>query len=331
MTPSSISESLPRSSPPSKLSFAAVLKNITDDRNHPLQIALRTYSLCLSLSLGPVLLPAIFALAVHPKSFTARVSAIWRALSRELWPTGFASAITAAVGGGAALQRLWNFLERRHTHRQAWVHYINSKLSLCQRAFLANVISSTLAVALLRRTRLRRLGGVSPTLDLNLVLLVRALDALVQAFLLRKGRGIAVQQAPAPSRNGVASRPSSVSFTPPDTRMIDTQSEDLAKEWQNKVAVHLDAFVFWASSARFVAMQTIVSMVFGSFILLSKDHVVLLLSTSEVYCFCLARGLSDLMRGFRLPPSFMKWYVSAIIPRHRHHRCSSLRQDKFSC
>lgn len=282
MTPSSISESLPRPSPPFKLSLAAVLRNITDDRDHPLQIALRTYSLCLSLSLGPVLLPAIFALAIHPNSFTARVSVIWLVLSRELRPTGFASAITIAVGGGAALQRFWNFLVCRHTHRQAWVHHINSKLSLCQRAFLANVISSTLAVILLRRIRFRRMGGVSPTLDLNLLLLVRALDASVQALLLQKGREIAVQQAP---------RPSTVSFTPPDTRMIDKQTKDLAKEWQDKAAIHLDAFVFWASSARFVTMHTTVSMVFlGSFILLSKDHVVLLLSTSEVCYFYLARS-----------------------------------------
>ena len=278
MTPSSLPSPPSKPIPSWKATFAAVIEGISDDPDHPLQIALRTYSLCLSLSLGPVLLPAIFALAVHPKKFTARASVFWRALSRELRPTGFASAITAAIGGGAALQRLWNFLERRDAH--AWVHYINSKLSLCQRAFLANVISSTFGVILLRWTRYRRLAAVSPTLDLSLLLLVRAFDTWTQAFLLRKARGIVARRVRVPSRNDVASR--LLPFTPPDTRLLDKQSEDLAKEWQNKVAMHLDALVFWASSARFVTVHPTVSTVFGSFILTPMDHVVLLLSTSEV-------------------------------------------------
>jgi ABC-type multidrug transport system fused ATPase/permease subunit len=280
MTPSSLPSPPSKPTPSWKATFTAVIEDVSDDPDHPLQIALRTYSLCLSLLLGPVLLPTIFALAVHPEKFTARASVFWRALSRELRPTGFASAITAAVGGGAALQRLWNFLEHRHTHhRGAWVHYINSKLSLCQKAFLANIISSTLGVVLLRWTRYRRLGA---TLDLSLLLLVRALDASVQAFLLQKARRIAGRRVRVPSHNDVESRLSKV---PSDTRLLDKQSEDLAKEWKNKVATHLDALVFWASSARFVTVHPTVSTVFGSFILPLKDHVVLLLSTSEVYSF----------------------------------------------
>ena len=329
MTPSSPPKPPPKPTSSCKTTFAAIIENISDDPDHPLQIALRTYSLCLSLSLGPALLPAIFALAVHPKKLAARASVFRRALSRELRPTGFASAITAAVGGGAALRRLWDFLERRYTH-WAWVHHINSKLSLCQRTFLANVISTTLGVILLRRTRYTRRGAASPTLDFTLLLLVRVLDASVQAFLLRKAREIAARQVLAPSRNDVASRPSKVPSTPPDARLLDKQSEDFAKEWQNKVAMHLDALVFWASSARFVTVHPTVSVVFESFILPPKDHVVLLLSTSEVYCFYLAPGLSDLIYGSRLPPAFVKWYVSTIY-QHRHYKYSSLRQDRLSC
>lgn len=282
------SSSSPQSKPTTswKATLATVIKNISDDPDHPVQIALRTYSLCVSLSLGPALLPVIFAPAVHPKSLRAHARVFWRALLRELRPTGFALAITAAVGGGAALQRLWGFLERRYTHPPAWVHYINSKLSLCQRAFLANIITSTLAATLLRWKKRRQPGTASPTLNLSLLFLVRALDASVQAFLLRKAR-----QVLALSRNGVASRPSGLPLTPPDThdtRLLDKQCENFAKEWQKNIATHLDALVFWASSARFVTVYPAMSAVFGSFTL-PKDHVVFLLSTSEV-CTLLLLG-----------------------------------------
>ena len=324
--------SLPSSSPsPSwKTTLATVIETIADVPDHPVQIALRTYSLCLSLSLGPVLLPVIFAPAVHPKSLRARARVFWCALSRELRPTGFASAITAAVGGGVALQRLWDFLERRYTHPPAWVHYISSKLTLCQRAFLANVITSTLAVTLLRWRRRRRLGTASPTWDLSLLFLVRALDASVQAFLLRRARVSAARQVQALSRNGVASRPSGPPSTPSDTKLLDMQCEDLAKEWQKKAATHLDALVFWACSARFVTVHFTVSAIFESFTLPPKDHVVFLLSTSEVCCFYLDRGSSDLIHDSRLPPSYVKWYDSVICSAAATSH-SSLRQDQLSC
>lgn len=251
------SSSPPPSKPtlPWKATLSTVIENISDDPDHPVQIALRTYLLCTSLSLTPALLPVIFAPVLHPKSLGARATVFWRALSRELRPTGFASAITAAVGGGAALQRLWDFLERQYTHSPAWVHYINSKLSLCQRAFLANVITSTLAVTLLRWKKRRQLGMASPTLDLSLLFLVRALDASVQALILRKAWENAARQVQALSRNGVASCPSGLPLTSPDTpdtRLLGKQCGDSSKDWQKNVATHLDALVFWASSARFV-------------------------------------------------------------------------------
>ncbi|KAF8140263.1 hypothetical protein EV363DRAFT_1426683 [Boletus edulis] len=274
MPPSSPS----KPTPPWKASFAAIIENISDDPGHPLQIALRTFSLCLSLSLSPVLLRAIFALVLRPESFTTHVRVLWRALSRELRPTGFASAITTAVGGGAALQRLWNVLEHRH---------INSKLSLYQRTFLANALSSTFAIILLRWKRYRRPGTVSPTLDLSLLFFVRALDASVQLLLLRKGRERQVQ---APLCNVVASRASS---TPPDTRFLDKQSESLAKEWQNKVAMHLDTFVFWAGSARIM------------------------------WCF--------LYQPQRLPPTFVKWINSlANIDKRLLEVLRALREGTWS-
>lgn len=238
--------SLPESTLSWRATFAAAIKDISHDSGHPLQIALRTYSLSLSLALSPVLLPAILALLVRPKIFTARVRVFWRALLRELHPTGFAPAITTAVAGGVALQRLWNSPQRRQTHH--W-------LPLFLKTLLANAISSTFAVTLLRWRRHRRLGAISPTLDLSLLFLVRALDASVQAFLLRKGREIAARRVHASSRGDAALQPSSIPSTSADTKLFDKQSEAFAKEWQNKLAVHLDTFVFWASSARFVMVH----------------------------------------------------------------------------
>ena len=227
----------------SRLSFSLmqVLKNISDD--HPLQIALRTYSLCLSLRLGPALLRLILALAAQRKNLSARASAFWRVLSKELRPTGFAWAITAAVGGGAALQRLWDVLRRRHL----WAHYINSKSSPWQRAFLANAATSTLAVALLRR---KRHGRVSPTLDLTLLFFFRALDAFIQALLHQRAREVARRVHASPD-NGVAPQL-------PDASSLDRWHEDLARDWQKRAATHLDALFFWASSARFVTVHLIV-------------------------------------------------------------------------
>ncbi|KAG9314358.1 hypothetical protein JVU11DRAFT_5151 [Chiua virens] len=143
--------------------------------------------------------------------------------------------MTTAIGGGVALQRLWD-VESRNTPHPAG----QTGSSQYRRAFLANAITSTLAVALLRWKKPRRFGNASPTLDFSLLLLVRALDALVQASLLRKARDIAVGQVQALSHDGRASS----SSASPDTRILDRQCEDLAKEWKRKITTRLDALVF---------------------------------------------------------------------------------------
>ncbi|KIJ21755.1 hypothetical protein PAXINDRAFT_165154 [Paxillus involutus ATCC 200175] len=214
---------------------------------------MRTYILTISLSLGPTLLPV--ALALRSPSFKGRIQVFWRVLERELGPTGFASAMTVAVGGGAALQRLWDILCSRNGHCRSedtqaesapspppvggWsqsfnldlVYGINSKLSRYQRAFLANVLTSTLAIILLQRRRRRRAGPVSPMMNLSLLFLVRALDASVQSLLSRKAREVVARQAR-------------------DTISLNKQPGGLAQDWQRKVATRLDALIFWASSAR---------------------------------------------------------------------------------
>lgn len=259
MTPPPLAESRP----PWKTTLAAVLKNIYNDPEHPVQIALRTYSLCLSISLGPALLPLIYALIVRPNSFRARVRTFWHALAAELRPTGLAPAITIAVGGGAALQRLWDWSKRRYTP-------IHSKLSPRQSAFLANMATSTLAVTLLRWRRHKRPGMPSPSLDLSLLFLARAFDASMQAIFLRTARERTARDARSPSCDGETS----------DTSLSHKQ-QDLARKWQRTATGHLDALIFWASCARFVTVHPLVSM--GLLTPLLQDHVVFLLSASEVY------------------------------------------------
>ncbi|KAF9229279.1 hypothetical protein BS17DRAFT_771260 [Gyrodon lividus] len=267
-----------------------------DDPSHPVQIALRTYVLSLSLSLGPTLLPVLLALVVRSQSLKPRTKVFWRVLERELGPTGFASAITIAVGGGAGLQRLWDILGSWASHRRsedtqagsarllppvdgrshwnfkAWLHGVNSKLSRYQRAFLANVITSALAVILLQWRRPRRVGSVSPTMNLSLLFLVRALDASVQSLLSRKAWEVISRQGRMPPPHLLISGLSGDPMSLPDGILLNEQSGDLAKKCQRKIATRLDAVIFWASCARIM------------------------------WCFC--------YQPQRLPPSYVRWINS---------------------
>ncbi|CDO71570.1 hypothetical protein BN946_scf184911.g40 [Trametes cinnabarina] len=132
--------------------LADFLHALPDD--HPLQIALRTYSLALSLALGPALLPFI-------TSKKARAKGLGRALQivrRELGITAFASAITVGVAGGATIRHFWAKWEEApgneqvpHTLRKlkTWL----ASLKDSHKTFLSNIVSCTLAVALLHSRR----------------------------------------------------------------------------------------------------------------------------------------------------------------------------------
>ncbi|KAI0639410.1 hypothetical protein C8Q77DRAFT_1152392 [Trametes polyzona] len=208
------------------------LHTLPDD--HPLQIALRTYSLALSLALGPALLPLVTSRKARAQGF-GRVLQIVR---RELGLTAFASAITVGVAGGAAIRHLWEtWAENEGTSCEsagecqdalgkvrAWL----ASLKDPHKTFLSNVISSTLAVALLhsrrKHARSAGVGRPSPTLDLSLLFLVRALDSLVQLALFK------------PSEASQRDLPDAVKQKERATR--------------NKWSTRLDALVFWACSAR---------------------------------------------------------------------------------
>ncbi|KAI0778193.1 hypothetical protein BD413DRAFT_101826 [Trametes elegans] len=208
---------------------ADFLHALPDD--HPLQIALRTYSLALSLALGPALLPFV-------TSRKARAQGLGRVLlviRRELGITAFASAITVGVAGGAAIRHFWDGWAAETSRvggkprgvlgeLKAWL----ASLKESHRTFLANVISSTLAVTLLhsRRThaKLAGAGRPSPTLDLSLLFLVRAMDSLVQLAFFK------------PSEGSERSLSESIKLERNATR----------RKWSTR----LDALVFWACSAR---------------------------------------------------------------------------------
>lgn len=164
----------------------------TGSANTPLRITLRTYSLALSLSLGPVLLPLLTS------SKARSIVRLREALRRELSPTGLAFAVTTAVGGGKLLDCFFtpNIQNGDNSYLNR-LYYRLRRLSAYQRTLIANLLSSSLAVMLLtfkRRSRHIPTAPIpytvpappsrgSPTLDLTLLLLVRALDGYVQSYL----------------------------------------------------------------------------------------------------------------------------------------------------
>ena len=208
--------------------LADFLHALPDD--HPLQIALRTYSLALSLALGPALLPFLTSRKARSKGI-ARVIYILR---RELSPNAFASSITVGVAGGAAIRQVWQRweagTERNGVHGNAMEKLREYVVSLqdWQKAFLSNALSSTLAIALLHSRRRHAtsvsVGRPSPTLDLSLLVLVRAMDSVVQMGLLKS--------------------PYSITRSMPFHEREERQTT--SRLWSSR----LDALVFWACSAR---------------------------------------------------------------------------------
>ncbi len=288
--------------------------------NDPAQIALRTYLLALSLSLGPSLVPA---LSTPTPGVTLNKFRLIRILRRELSLDGFAFAMTLAVGGGALLRKyLVSFArvkgpdlnpsrsveeeEGDFDHplgssvfarlKQKFTSILNAtrlllacyyKLSEEQQTFLTYVLSSSLGVLVLQaggererniaRRRARTTttlneattssstvpSSASPTLDLTLLLLVRAVDTVVQRFIIRRSSrspipGKELQQNITAVSNGQNSESTSLRYR------SDLELEEKSKldskfrtcqstRWTSRV----DAFVFWACSARYVLKKNL--------------------------------------------------------------------------
>ena len=274
------------------------------DPTHPVQIALRTYALALSLSLGPSLLPflaIIFSKLINVKikrsSTKTDLAALRRVLRRELGHDGFAFSVTLSVAGGAAIRDLFHNanastgIESRDSNvsrfgaGRAWssrgaqrlLQLLKSRLlsaSPEQQTFTSHVISSFIGFLLLQagRARIARLRAASkptkpsehaPTLDLTLLLLVRAVDSIVQTFILQKSQPVdgCINNIPSPSDQLVASKEDNSSRSGtgqqhPEARLVhDKLAKEKSKETHKirlKLTSRLDAFVFWACSARYV-------------------------------------------------------------------------------
>ncbi|KAH7880732.1 hypothetical protein F5879DRAFT_532092 [Lentinula edodes] len=243
------------------------LPELSDDLTHPSQVAIRTFALSLSLSLGPSLVPFVLSFITGRRSQKTGLAALRKVLRRELGYDSFASAVTLAIGGGAALKRLWESLEVKEDENfeqkqmgsdrcsRSWLLYFNSRLSSCQKTFIANLFTSSISILLLQagRRRSERLRNIprpgaipfpytytpsnpsltpsvrsppSPTLDLTLLVLVRAIDVAFQSMILK--------------------------FT--SKTEAETPEPVKGKRNFNKdkflLTTRLDALVFWACSAR---------------------------------------------------------------------------------
>ncbi|KAG6851055.1 hypothetical protein H0H93_002947 [Arthromyces matolae] len=181
-----------------------------------------------------------FPLFTGRPSRKTNTQAFLRVLQREFGLDGFALAMTVSIGGGAALRDLWNVYDA--PSRSSSKHSSDGRINTSPacRTFIANLISSSIGIILLqagrqRAYRLRQSGAsletslrTSHTLDLTLLLLVRAFDSLLQKFISRRAL---------PKADGGASLPSDKSLP-------------ARGKAPSALASQIDAMVFWACSAR---------------------------------------------------------------------------------
>lgn len=216
-----------------RLSLHDVLANPT----HPAQITVRTYALALSLALGPALAPFLSSLLRSTPSSKYNTKSLNALLRHELGLGGFAFAITLAVGGGATVRHLWTSLDDAGNKTAE-----DKQATSTQKTFISYALSSAIGIFLLQKGRKR--PGVqnapSRTLDLTLLLFVRAVDALVQSFVYKRS-----------SRVRVGERSVDVEHHP------DLLSQRLLREKHQTtksdipgLTARIDALVFWACSAR---------------------------------------------------------------------------------
>jgi len=211
--------------------------------DHPLNIIIRTYPLALFLSLGPALVSSATSPKAHSKG-----NGINSILRRELSPTGFPFAITVALGGGSALRTLWKNLDQRQAGSipgsEPGEGASGYRLKPWQKSFISNALASFVAISVLhhRRRPGHAQNGVhipltvpishapkaerrrmSATLDLTLLVLVRAFDALVQGLVFRRA------------------------------------GEEKKQERKRRLAMttKLDALAFWACSAGFAPLASL--------------------------------------------------------------------------
>ncbi|KAJ7092732.1 hypothetical protein C8R44DRAFT_646655 [Mycena epipterygia] len=239
--------STPTSTPhPQWLNRISSLIPDPENTSHPAQVALRTYCLSLCLSLGPSLIPFLTSRG----SAKTSKNALKRVLAREFGLGGFAFSFTLAVGGGSFIRALWTALDDLSSDApenstmeaaiklRSWISVL--KLSSTQKTFLSNVISSSAGLLLLQAGRSRSQSAsrskepsASRTLDLTLLLLVRALDAAVQSFVAKKSGSRRESDAELPVHH------------------VQTDKQRLRFSLKREaMRTQIDSLVFWACSAR---------------------------------------------------------------------------------
>ncbi|KAG6336577.1 hypothetical protein ID866_2515 [Astraeus odoratus] len=237
------------------------------------QIALRAYILAVSFTLGPALIPVAHTLVTDQQNLRKRVDSLRAALSRELGWRGFPFAVAVAISVGQSLRRIWELpetklgppgpteaecahLEGDPRSPDTPSHTSNLRFAPYQTTFLANALSSIIALGILQRrhqhyvslSKRQRSHTSSPTIDLSLWVLVHALDALVQSKLL----------SCRVTHNMILSRRQSVTGDPcpegSSSSNGDTLQGALSKNTTKRnfteISSLLDSVVFWACSGR---------------------------------------------------------------------------------
>lgn len=244
--------------------------------SHPARIALRTYSLALSLALGPAVVSLLSA------KHKIRGGPWQDSILKHLSPTSFPFAITLGVAGGAALNAARHCeavhlgpsitsykseLQEKDAQKKPFRKLLARIVSWAtsfdeeRKAFACNLLSATLAILLLqigyrRRWNLRVAdtvdipltlpnattgGRISPTLDLTLLFCVRALDSLVQRGLSRA----ASFKTPENNPNEETQSKHRQELEKASSR-LSNEATIVRRTWTG----YLDAATFWASSAR---------------------------------------------------------------------------------
>ena len=238
-------------------------------------------------------------------SIKTDLAALKRVLRRELGYDGFAFSMTLSVAGGAAIRDLLRSTNSstgkesfasngsrigapRASSNSRSVQRLLQLLKGCllsssrspeQQTFISHVISSFIGILLLQagRARTARLrasskltkpNGNAPTLDLTLILLVRAVDSIVQTLILQKSQPTSgyINKASNPDDQPVlmednnSSRSGTGQRQDPEARLVyDKLAKEKSKKETYKIKLkltsRLDAFVFWACSARYVCLN----------------------------------------------------------------------------
>lgn len=203
------------------VSFAQTLRYLPPD--HAIVVLARTYILSLSLSLGP----AIVSILASKRSLVGVKKAIGRLIVRHLSWAGFPFSITLALAGRYLphfLLRLDGHHTQTHTSTEGLVgSFATSYIAMAllqhgRRNHCSKGLADTSILPLtVPQTFSSRKEALSPTWDLTLIILVRALDTWVQ-------RGIK-----AVTDKG--------------------ELEDDAKK--DKLTGNVDAAMFWVASSRY--------------------------------------------------------------------------------